>query len=151
MCERDGRLIAHHVYNELMSICVCFVWSVFVENAQEMVMMIGSCRGMQHDDVVKRKSQKDTQRMFVQGNPKRNKQECENGNDVCASVQLATTCVCKKACCDNQKDGQMNDGGRTDTETPDKREPVLARPERDAHQETAEEDVVCGAKAGRMC
>ena len=100
---------------------------------------------MQHNDVVKRKSQKDTQRMFVQGNPKRNKQECENGNDVCASVQLATTCVCKKACCDNQKDGQMNDGGRTDTETPDKREPVLARPERDAHQETAEEDVVCGA------
>ena len=25
MCERDGRLIAHHVYNDLMFICVCFV------------------------------------------------------------------------------------------------------------------------------
>ena len=30
-------------------------------------------------------------------------------------------------------------------------EPVPARPEKDAHQETAEEDEVCGVKAGRMC
>ena len=28
--------------------------------------------------------------MYVQENPKRYKQECENRNDVCASVQLAT-------------------------------------------------------------
>ena len=28
------------------------VWSVFVENAQEMVMEIGSRHGMQHSDVV---------------------------------------------------------------------------------------------------
>ena len=84
--------------------------------------------------------------MFVQGNPKKNKQECENGNDVCVSVHLATTCVCKKACCERQpKRWQMIDGGRTDIETPDKREPVPARPERDAHQETAEEDAVRGA------
>ena len=100
---RNGRLIARTILQQTE---FCFVWFVFVENAQEMVMMIGIRRGMQHDDVVKRKSQQDTQRMYVQENPKRNKQECENGNDVCANVRLATTCVCarKRAARDDRKE-----------------------------------------------
>ena len=44
-----------------------------------------------------------------------------------------------------KKTSKTNDGEGTDTETPDKREPVPTRPERDAHQETAKEDAVCGA------
>ena len=56
-CAREKRetgdgLLARF-YNELMSFYVSFVWSVFFKNAQEMVMMIGSRRGMQHDDVVR--------------------------------------------------------------------------------------------------
>ena len=33
----------------------------------------------------------------------------------------------------------------------EEREPMLAPPEREAHQETMEEEVVCSADAGRMC
>ena len=53
MCKREarnGRLIARTILQQTE---FCFVWFVFVENAQEMVMMIGSRRGMQHDDVVR--------------------------------------------------------------------------------------------------
>ena len=31
---------------------MCYVWSVFVENAQEIVMVIGGYHEMQHSDVV---------------------------------------------------------------------------------------------------
>ena len=50
------------------------------------------------------------ERKFVQEKPKWNQQECENSNDVCTSVRLTTTCVCRG----------------NDTETPDRRELVLA-------------------------
>ena len=110
MCERkarNGRLIARTILQQTDVYLCVFVWFVFVENAQEMVMMIGSRRGMQHDDVVKRKSRQETQRMYVQENPKRNKQECENGNDVCAKCAVSNNvCVCarKRAARDDRKE-----------------------------------------------
>ena len=58
----------------------------------------------------------------------------------CFRKQLATMCVCSNAW------GKMHGWTNNDVEGT-----VLARPEREAHQETVVEDVVCGAEAGRMC
>ena len=76
-------------------------------------------------------------------------EECRNGNNVlCESMcqcawfrkRLATMCVFRMR-------GARCTAGQTATQ----REPAPARPEREAHPETAVEDAVCGAEAGKMC
>ena len=92
----------------------------------------------------KRKSQKDTQRKYVQESPKWNQQECKNDNDVRVSVSLPTMCVCGKAWCERQPKTKTNNdmAGRITTEKkPAKKlriqvaqmEPVRARLKREAH------------------
>ena len=52
-CARNGRLIARTILQRIDVYLCVFVWSIFVKNAQEMVMMIGSRRGLKYDDVVR--------------------------------------------------------------------------------------------------
>ena len=63
--------------------------------------------------------------------------KCAVSNNVCVQESVLRKMMCVEK--------------EPNTKTPDRREPVPARPERDAHQETAKEDAVCGAEAGRMC
>ena len=48
--------------------------------------------------------------------------ECENGNDICANLRLATSCVCRKEWCKKQLErwtNNLKDGEGTNKETPD--------------------------------
>ena len=169
-CARNGRLIARTILQRIDVYLCVFVWSVFVENAQETVMMIGSRRGMQHDDVVREEVAEGLNNEMcarVQGRCVFPKVWCkmhgQTYNKEGTGKQTPNTSITKgpvptqperEAHKETAEEDAVCGAGtdtETDTETPSRREPVPARPERDTHQETAEEDAVCGAETGKMC
>ena len=89
---RNGRLTAAQFYNELISICVCFVWSVFFLNVQEMLPKM-----YKHDDNVLEEVVKWWRYVSVR-----------EWKWQCANVRLAT-CVCKKASCQRQPKRRPNE------------------------------------------
>ena len=85
----NGRLTAAQFYNELISTCVCFVWSVFVVNVRDMLPKM-----YKNDD----NAWEEVAEWWRYVSVRERKWQCAN-------VRLAT-CVCKNACCKRQPEWQ---------------------------------------------
>ena len=178
MCEKSNRRCATNGNNNVRD--KVEEWDG-EDDVREMVMVIGSHHGMQHNDVVQEEVAEGYTTKVCAREPEMESTrvqewqwrtcKCEFTDNVCVRESVVRETTKDK---DKQWHGRTNnDGEETGKETLDtsstkgtggawpereahqetvEEDAVCgARPERQAHQETAEKDAVCGAKAGRKC
>ena len=159
MCEKSNRRCATNGNNNVRD--KVEEWDG-EDDVREMVMVIGSHHGMQHNDVVQEEVAEGYTTKVCAREPEMESTrvqewqwrtcKCEFTDNVCVRESVVRETTKDK---DKQWHGRTNnDGEETGKETLDTSSTKGtggAWPEREAHQETAEEDAVCGAEADRKC